>query len=217
MTPASVIELRPPAPETAAAPSVRAIPTELSPATGCESASAAVAVAPAPLPELAAGQLWVVEISPHDGISALHRALITKGHVIIYDRSLEATVAALLPLGGYAEPASTAQTAQRCIRFTHDGWSVIRLVDRTTPAVRRSGNLWRHRGGPQRPAPYRRRRDRPGAGRGNRRRRADRGLCRGRSGGRPDPLRQSRERARGVKQPRFNATRRRRSRTPSAS
>ncbi len=141
MTPASVIELRPPAPETAAAPSVRAIPTELSPATGCESASAAVAVAPAPLPELAAGQLWVVEISPHDGISALHRALITKGHVIIYDRSLEATVAALPPLGGYAEPASTAQTAQRCIRFTHDGWSVIRLVDRTTPAVRRSADL----------------------------------------------------------------------------
>src|SRR5579871_6056917 len=111
MTPASVIELRPPAPETAAAPSVRAIPTELSPATGCESASAAVAVAPAPLPELAAGQLWVVEISPHDGMHALHPALISTGHLITSDPGLEATVAVMLPLGGYAEPASTAYTA----------------------------------------------------------------------------------------------------------
>jgi hypothetical protein len=87
---------------------------------------------PAHLSDLAGGQVWVIEISPTDELSPLHRKIVTESNVMIYDRSLEAIVAEALPLGGYAEPDSSAQAAQRCVRFARDGWSVVRLVDRQT-------------------------------------------------------------------------------------
>jgi hypothetical protein len=96
---------------------------------------------PALLPDLAGGQVWVIEISPTEELSTLQRKIVTESNVIIYDRSLEAIVAQTLPLGGYAEPASSTQTAQRCVRFARDGWSVVRLVDRQTPAHRRTAHL----------------------------------------------------------------------------
>jgi hypothetical protein len=83
------------------------------------------------------GQIWMIEISPTDELSTLHRAILTTGNVIIYDRSLEAIVAKTLPLGGYAEPEAKAKTAQRYVHFACDGWSVVRLLDRQTPAIRR--------------------------------------------------------------------------------
>jgi hypothetical protein len=96
---------------------------------------------PAHVPDLAAGQVWVIEISPTDELSTLHRKIVTESNVIVYDRSLEAIVTEVLPLGGYAEPDSSAQAAQRCVRFARDGWSVVRLVDRQTPAHLRTAHL----------------------------------------------------------------------------
>jgi hypothetical protein len=93
------------------------------------------------LPELAPGQIWVIEISPTEELLTLHRSIMTTGHVIIYDRSLEAIVAATLPLGGYAEPAAEAKTAQRCVQLARDGWSVVRLLDRRRSAIRRIAHL----------------------------------------------------------------------------
>lgn len=66
---------------------------------------------------------------------------MTDGNVIIYDRALEAVVAKALPLGGYAEPELSARTVQRCLQCACDGWSVVRLVDRQTPAVMRIAHL----------------------------------------------------------------------------
>jgi hypothetical protein len=96
---------------------------------------------PAHLPDLAGGQVWVIEISPPDELSTLHRKIVTESNVMIYDRSLEAIVAGVLPPGGYAEADSSAQAAQRCVRLARDGWSVVRLVDRQTPAHRRTAHL----------------------------------------------------------------------------
>jgi hypothetical protein len=96
---------------------------------------------PIHLPELEAGQIWVIEISPTDQLSTLHRAIMNIGNVIIYDRSLEAIVANALPLGGYAEPEAETKTAQRCVQFARDGWSVVRLLDRQTSAIQRIAHL----------------------------------------------------------------------------
>jgi hypothetical protein len=54
---------------------------------------------PADLPDLAGGQVWVIEISPKDELATLHRTIVTESNVVIYDRSLEAIVAEALPLG----------------------------------------------------------------------------------------------------------------------
>ena len=141
MAATSLIDFRPTLKEAAARPADRAAGYEVSIGAKCPSASAAASVEPTQLPALAEGQLWVIEISPIDELSTLHRAMMTEGNVIIYDRSLEAIVADVLPLGGYAEPESSAPTVQRCVWFARDGWSVIRLVDRQTPALRRITHL----------------------------------------------------------------------------
>jgi hypothetical protein len=60
---------------------------------------------------------------------------------MIYDRSLDAIVAQALPLGGYAEPAAETKTVQRCVQFARDGWSVVRLINRQTLAIRRVAHL----------------------------------------------------------------------------
>jgi len=96
---------------------------------------------PVHLPELAAGQIWVIEILPTDELSTLCRAVMTTGNVIIYDRSLEAIVADTLPLGGYAELEAEAKTVHRCVQFARDGWSVVRLLDRQASAIRRIAHL----------------------------------------------------------------------------
>jgi hypothetical protein len=142
MTAASVIELKPTTKEGVARPTDRAMSLfDLSviwkhpsgPTTACDE--------PIHLPELEAGQIWVIEISPTDELSTLRRVIMTTGNVIIYDRSLEAIVADTLPLGGYAEPEAEVKTVQRCVQFARDGWSVVRLLDRQTPAIRRIAHL----------------------------------------------------------------------------
>lgn len=142
MTAASLIDLRPIAKEAAARTADRLVhPIDLSVLPKRSASSTDARIEPAKLPKLEAGQIWVTEVSPTDEISTLHRTMMTTGNVIIYDRSLGAIVAEALPLGGYAEPESSAKTAQRCIQLARDGWSVVRLVDRQTSATRRLAHL----------------------------------------------------------------------------
>ena len=88
------------------------------------------------LPVVQPGQLWVVEhpsTDPHLPPLGLH--VIRSANVVIYDRALYPIVAANLPHGGYAEPASWPneamdRTVDRCIQFSRDGWSIVWLTDR---------------------------------------------------------------------------------------
>ena len=85
------------------------------------------------LPTLQAGQLWYVELpSTEFAFSPLEYQALTTANLVIYDRALATTVARLMPIGGYAEPATPRGDASdgfdRCFRFARDGWSVARLV-----------------------------------------------------------------------------------------
>jgi hypothetical protein len=101
---------------------------------------------PAP-PRIQPGQLWVVEQSSTDPhLSPLGHHAVTSANVVIYDRTLYPIVAANLPRGGYAEPASWPNGAivtavDRCIQFARDGWSVVRLADHGRPRDERIGRL----------------------------------------------------------------------------
>jgi len=92
---------------------------------------------PAVFPTLAAvtpGQLWLAQLPELGPPSApvrhaLIRHALKGADVVIYDRALAGQVANLLPLGSYAEPASTPDgAAARSVRFARDGWSVARLL-----------------------------------------------------------------------------------------
>jgi hypothetical protein len=89
------------------------------------------------LPGIQPGQLWVVEHSSTEPLPPLGHHAITSADVVIYDRALSSIVAANLPRGGYAEPASSPneaidRTVDRCIQFSRDGWSAVWLADRGT-------------------------------------------------------------------------------------
>jgi hypothetical protein len=85
---------------------------------------------PKALPEIASGQLWLVEaaaVKAEPSASARHA--IDGANVVIYDRALAARLGNSFPLGTYAEPAAIGDgAAARCIRFARDGWSVVRLM-----------------------------------------------------------------------------------------
>jgi hypothetical protein len=142
MTAAAVIDFNPTTKEGVARPIDRAVsPSNLSVVRKRLSGATVTRDEPVHLPELEAGQIWVIEISPTDELSTLRRAIMTTVNVIIYDRSLEAIVADTLPLGRYAEPEAEAQTVERCVQFARDGWSVVRLLDRQTSPIRRTAHL----------------------------------------------------------------------------
>ena len=90
---------------------------------------------PASPPTVLPGQLWLIEMSASDITRSVPEiAAITTANVVIYDRSLAPVVAQHLPLGGYAEPASTSRvqpdrTLARCLQFARDGWSVAWLTE----------------------------------------------------------------------------------------
>jgi hypothetical protein len=89
--------------------------------------------APAPIPALplvAPGQLWLIELSPDEPLSAAARRALDGANIVIYDRLLADTVALALPLGTYAEPAPARSdaAAARAVHFARDGWSVARLL-----------------------------------------------------------------------------------------
>jgi hypothetical protein len=87
------------------------------------------------LPALGPGEIWMIEHpSAESHLSSFAYRAMTAANVFIYDRTLHAIVAANLPLGGYAEPASAPDGSpdkmfDRCIRFARDGWSVVWFVD----------------------------------------------------------------------------------------
>ena len=69
--------------------------------------------------------------------SRLEYHALTSANVVIYDRTLAGSVAEVLPLGAYAEPAGSSdyeeeafETApwERVLRFVRDGWSVARIA-----------------------------------------------------------------------------------------
>jgi hypothetical protein len=99
------------------------------------------------LPAVEPGQLWLVEICPDRGLSTGERHLLGSANVILYDRALSTEVAAILPLGGYAEPAPSAAELpdcaliERCVRFALDGWSVVRLIDASQTRPSRESRL----------------------------------------------------------------------------
>jgi hypothetical protein len=85
------------------------------------------------LPDIRAGQLWLIELAMNSEPSPALRRILADANVVIYDRSLTDIVASCLPMGGYAEPAARADesgdpAAARAVRFAADGWSVVRLV-----------------------------------------------------------------------------------------
>jgi hypothetical protein len=88
---------------------------------------------PSQLPVMRPGQLWLVEFpATAPEVAPLEYRALSDANVVIYDRALAATVARLLPLGGYAEPAASIDGrcdagAERCFHFVRDGWSVARL------------------------------------------------------------------------------------------
>lgn len=78
------------------------------------------------------GQIWLIEQAANAPLCGCDRAALTSANVVLYDRSLEALVAELLPLGGYAEPlpreAAGDKISPRALRFAAEGWSVVQLV-----------------------------------------------------------------------------------------
>jgi hypothetical protein len=87
--------------------------------------------APLPiLPAVAAGQLWLVELSVETEPLSVARHALDGANVAIYDRVLADIVARALPLGSYAEPAParSGAAAARAVDFARDGWSVVRLL-----------------------------------------------------------------------------------------
>ena len=69
-------------------------------------------------------------------LTAAERQALASANVIVYERTLAALVGALLPLGGYAEPAATGDATrnrpifERCLKFALDGWKVVQLMQR---------------------------------------------------------------------------------------
>jgi siroheme synthase len=107
-----------------------------SPVTRVQSANA---TAPAAGP----GRLYLIERCGGElGLTAAEREALVSANIIVYERSLAQLVAAVLPLGAYAEPApeakqtSEAPVFERCLNFALDGWSVVQLMERRPRAGR---------------------------------------------------------------------------------
>jgi hypothetical protein len=106
-------------------------------------------VAPPAFPDIEPGQLWLIELPAAKALpSETLRRTLARANVVIYDCSLAAATAALLPIGGYAEPAAAVEggvdpAAERCVRFARDGWSVARLLSPRPPRRQRGEQVRR--------------------------------------------------------------------------
>jgi hypothetical protein len=84
---------------------------------------------------LGPGQIWLIEQVSDAALCPLDRAAMTSAQIIVYDPALAPLVAAMLPIGGYAEPLSRdAQAAEatispRTLEFAAAGWSVAQLIE----------------------------------------------------------------------------------------
>jgi hypothetical protein len=74
------------------------------------------------------GEIWLIEQLATADLSPLDRRAIEDADVILYDRTIEPLVAAILPLGGYAEPLPAGEPdrepaiSPRALHFAGDGW-----------------------------------------------------------------------------------------------
>jgi len=89
------------------------------------------------------GRLYLIERCGGDlGLTSAEQEALAGANIIVYERSLASLVAAILPLGAYAEPAAEAgpepstPVFERCLKFALDGWSVVQLMERRPPAER---------------------------------------------------------------------------------
>lgn len=93
-------------------------------------------------PVAGSGRLYLIERCGADlALTAAEREALVGANIIVYERSLAGLVAAVLPLGGYAEPAPEARRSaepvfERCLKFALDGWRVVQLMERRPPAER---------------------------------------------------------------------------------
>jgi hypothetical protein len=92
-------------------------------------------------PAAAPGRLYLIERCGGElGLTAAEQAALVSANIIVYERSLAGLVAAVLPLGAYAEPAPETEQAsggpvfERCLKFALDGWSVVQLMERRPTA-----------------------------------------------------------------------------------
>jgi hypothetical protein len=87
-------------------------------------------------PAVRPGEIWLVEQAVETGFAPLDRDAVASANVILYERTLEALVAEVLPLGTYAEPLPDAERRSgsaislRALRFAADGWRVVQIVER---------------------------------------------------------------------------------------
>jgi hypothetical protein len=90
------------------------------------------------------GQIQLIEVEATAAALPDHQryALIT-ANAVIYDRRFTALVAAILPLGGYAEPAPAAdhRASARLLQLALDGWNVVRLAAAPASAADRRSRL----------------------------------------------------------------------------
>jgi hypothetical protein len=91
------------------------------------------------------GRLHLIECrGAAAGLTVAERQALASANVIVYERALDALVGALLPLGGYAEPAPQAETTrdrpifERCLKFAFDGWKVVQLMQQRPSSERAS-------------------------------------------------------------------------------
>jgi hypothetical protein len=84
------------------------------------------------------GQIWLIEHGSAAPLFACDRVALTGADVVLYDRTLAALVAPVLPTGAYAEPLPlTVQAAgfavsTRALALAAGGWSVAQLVETRT-------------------------------------------------------------------------------------
>ena len=82
-------------------------------------------------------QIWVIEQAPARALAGLDRDAVAHANVVIYDRALEAVVAAALAPGGYAEPLAApcpearGALSPRAVQFAAEGWSVVQVVEKS--------------------------------------------------------------------------------------
>jgi len=101
------------------------------------------------LPTIAPGQLWLVQAPAAADLRPFEFDAFSTANVVIYDRELTPFVAASLPLGSYAEPATPLHRAlgasefERALRVAFDGWSVVRLLGGDATASDRIARIHR--------------------------------------------------------------------------
>ena len=65
-------------------------------------------------PAVEPGQLWFIELpGTKADLSVIEYRALTTANLVIYDRPLAKTLATILPLGGYAEPAASIDHSGR--------------------------------------------------------------------------------------------------------